>query len=78
VPKRTPTGQASRAHGRRTKAYYEDLVRFTDERGITKRDGSGRPAYAGVRPGSRNYYPDWLVRMYDEHLEKEQASQPAA
>jgi hypothetical protein len=54
--------------GRRPSDYYEGLIAWTDANSITKRDGSGRPAYAGVREG-RNDYPDWLIRDYDAYLE---------
>ena len=69
----TPTGRAGkgmakqRIRGRRTSAYYEGLVAWVDANHITKRDTSGRAAYAGTRP-DRNDYPDWLIVMYDEHL----------
>jgi hypothetical protein len=66
-PPRPPARNPTRAHGRRTDAYYADLVAYVDERKITKRDKTGRPAYAGAREG-RNDYPDWLVREYDEYL----------
>lgn len=65
---RTPAGRKSAAHGRRTAAYYESLRKFTDDNRISKRDGSGRPAYEGQN--GRNDYPDWLIVMYDEHLAK--------
>lgn len=67
-PGRTPAGRKSVAHGgRRSKAYYEGLVAWADANDITKRDGSGRPAYQGHLPG-RNDYPDWLIRDYDAYL----------
>lgn len=72
--KRTPAGRRSIAHGgRRSKAYYEGLVEYADRNRITKRDGTGRPAYAGLKP-DRNDYPGWLVREYDEYLAKQEAS----
>lgn len=65
----TPAGRKSVAHGgRRPAAYYEGLVEWVDRNRISKRDTSGRPAYAGSKPDGRNDYPDWLVKMYDEHL----------
>jgi hypothetical protein len=69
-PGRTPKGHKSYAHGgRRPAAYYEGLIEWVDANHITKKDGSGRPAYAGVREG-RHDYPDWLIRDYDAYLEK--------
>jgi hypothetical protein len=71
---RTPEGTRSRAHGRRENSYYDGLRAFTDERKITKRDGTGRPAYASAVNGKKFDYPDWLIRMYDEHLARADAA----
>ena len=73
-PGRTPSGRKSVAHGgRRSKAYYDGLVAWVDANRISKKDGTGRPAYAGNKPG-KNDYPDWLIKMYDEHLAKQDAA----
>jgi hypothetical protein len=61
--------QASRSHGRRSAEYYARLIRWTDEHKITKKDGTGRIAYAPSKPGGRNDYPDWLIRDYDHFTE---------
>jgi hypothetical protein len=68
-PQTTAKGYKSKAHGRRPDVYYEGLRKFADEREITKRDGSGRPAYSAPEGSNRDFdYPIWLIRMYDEHL----------
>lgn len=63
---RQSTYRSDQPHGRRTKRYYDDLTVYVDERGLTKRDGSGRPAYAG-KDGSKDF-PNWLVEEYDAYL----------
>ena len=71
-PKRVAAGErpypSDRPHGRRTKQYYDGLAAYVDERGITKRDNSGRPAYQGTN-GKRDF-PSWLVEEYDAYLEQ--------
>lgn len=67
-----PGRPARQKGGRRPASYYEGLVSWADANGITKRDGSGRPAYEG-RNG-RNDYPDWLVRDYDIYLAQQAAA----
>ena len=70
----TATGRAKsgyrkeRQRGRRTDDYYTGLRAWADANRISKRDTSGRPAYAGKN--GRHDYPDWLIVMYDEHLAK--------
>lgn len=69
--KTTPAGRKSQSHGgRRSAGYYEGLRAWTDKNRISKRDGSGRPAYAGNKPDqpNRRDYPEWLIEMYDQHL----------
>lgn len=64
-------------NNRRNRAYYAGLVEYADRNRISKKDGTGRPAYAGNN--GRNDYPDWLIKMYDEHLAKqERQASPAA
>ena len=58
--------KSERPHGRRTREYYDGLIAYVNERGITKRDGTGRPAYEG-RDGSKDF-PTWLVEEYDVYL----------
>lgn len=64
-----PRYKSEQPHGRRTKAYYDGLTAYVDERKITKRDGSGRPAYAGSKDGRKDF-PTWLVEEYDAYLEQ--------
>lgn len=67
VKRVTPSGRKSVAHGgRRTDEYYTGLRAWADQNGIQKKDGSGRPAYAGKN--GRNDYPDWLIQGYDEYM----------
>lgn len=74
---KTPSGRKSVAHGgRRAASYYAGLVAWVDAEHITKKDGSGRPAYEG-RTDDKRDYPDWLLTDYDAHLEQTSAD-PAA
>jgi hypothetical protein len=66
---RTPSGRKSIAHGgRRSKSYYEGLVRWCNEYDIRKKNGSGRMAYESHVEG-RNDYPEWLITDYDRYVE---------
>jgi hypothetical protein len=63
-----PRGKREKKNDRRPKTYYDGLIRWADENRITKKDGSGRPAYTGTIEG-RNDYPEWLIKDYDRFLE---------
>ena len=65
-----------RAPGRRSNEYYAELRAWVDANEITKKNGTGKPAYASTDP-DRYDYPDWLIAEYDEYLETTQASDAA-
>ena len=68
-----PVGPSVGRPGRRPKAYYDGLVAWVDANRITKKNGSGKLAYESSDP-ERNEYPEWLIKMYDEHLAKQDAA----
>jgi hypothetical protein len=76
VVAKTPAGRKSVAHGgRRSNEYYTGLRGWVDRNRISKKDGSGRPAYEGIN--GKNDYPEWLIADYDAYLAK-QPAEPAA